>query len=72
MPKRKITLLDFIVEIGPNKLARKLKINESTVRQWRRGYCLPRAEYMLKINRLTKGRLTYAEMIETHFKNRKI
>ena len=71
MPKKKITLFDFIVERGPTKISKLLNVNESTVRQWKRGYCLPRPEVMMRIKKLTRGQLTYAEMIETHFSSRK-
>lgn len=68
MSEKKLSLKSWIESTGPTKVAYKLKVCESAVRQWHRGYCLPRPEIMRDIKRMTKGRLSYATMIEDHFR----
>lgn len=70
-PKR-MTLREWIEETGPNEVAELLNVPSVNVRQWKRGYCLPRAEQMRIIKKLTRGRIDYEDMIEPHFKNRDV
>lgn len=61
-------LIKWINEIGVADVAKLLKTDPASVRHWRRGFCLPRSEQMVKINRYSKGKVSYAEMIDTFFK----
>lgn len=60
-----MTLKNFINNYGASKLAKTLEVEASTVRQWRRERGLPRPALCVKINQLSKGRVTYRELIET-------
>lgn len=70
--KKALTLKEFIrgeVERdGIDRFKNKFSVTESTVNHWARGACLPRPEQMVRINRMSAGRVTYAEMIETFVK----
>lgn len=66
--KKHQSLKDWIDSESVQKIAKLLNVEESTVRHWRRGHCLPKAEQMREIKKLTKGTVSYDEMIETHFK----
>lgn len=63
-----VSLKDWINEVSVLEVARLLKVEDATVRHWRRGHALPRADHMQKINRLSRGTVSYEEMIETHLK----
>jgi len=65
--KTKISLKDWIDREGVATLAKKFGVNESTVRHWRRGHCLPKAEQMREIKKLSNGAVTYDTMIDNHF-----
>lgn len=67
MSKKKLTLRDWIDHQGIDQVAKKLKATRATVRHWRRGYCLPKSDQMLKIKKLSRGRLTIDSMVEAHF-----
>ncbi len=61
-----LSLKDWINSIGVPRVAKLLKVEESTVRHWRIGRCLPRAEQMFAIKKLSKGSVTYDQMIDNH------
>jgi len=65
--KQKISLKNWIDQEGVHKIAHILKVEESTVRHWRRGHCLPRTEQMRTIRKLSKGLVTYETIIDTYF-----
>ncbi len=65
-----LTLEEWINELGPNTVAKLMKVEPSAVRHWRRGYCLPRSEQMMRIHKFSRGRVTYAEMIESFYRGR--
>lgn len=48
----------------PIKVARKLGIDVSTVRYWRRGKTFPRVPEMQRIKRWTKGQISYSNIID--------
>jgi len=54
----------WIDDIGIEPLAEKLGIDPSAVSHWRRGHCHPQVRHMKKIVELSKGKLTYQEIIE--------
>lgn len=67
--KSVLTLKDYIrlsvTELGIDRIKNKFGVTESTINHWARGACLPRSEQMEKIVKLSDGRVSYAEMIET-------
>lgn len=67
----KKTLDEFIKESGIKQLAKKLDVVESSVRHWRRGYCLPEHRIMYTILKMSKGALTYEGVVETFVKQQK-
>lgn len=60
-----LSLQDWINEVGVREVSRVTGVNESAVRHWRRGHCLPRTDEMRKIHKYSNGRVSYEEMIET-------
>ncbi len=64
-------LKDWIIETGPKKAARLLGVEPQTVSQWRVGKALPRPENLVAIFKLSKGKVTYKEMIERFARARK-
>ncbi len=60
----KLTLKEWIEQTGPEKVAKLLDVNVSTVGHWHRGYCAPRDEVKVKIKKLSGGAVTYDDMIE--------
>ncbi len=63
-----MTLQAWIKETGVLKVRKELDVDPATVNYWKMGRSLPRPKYLVKINKLSKGRVTYAEMIETYVK----
>lgn len=61
-------LRDWIIKTGPTKVAKLLKVRPQTVSQWRLTDALPKPTTMVKIYKLTKGRVSYKNMVE-HFAN---
>ena len=61
-----IGLKEWIEKEGVQTVSKVLRVDESTVRHWRRGWVLPKATQMQKIVAITKGAVSYASMIETH------
>lgn len=59
-----MTLKVWIIKTGPKKVAKMLNVDPSTVSSWKTNGTLPRPKVMVKINKLTKGRVSYREMIE--------
>lgn len=68
--KSKISLRDWINQEGVSKIAEQLCVEQSTVRHWRSGHCLPKAQQMREIKKLSKGQVTYDVMIDEHFSDR--
>lgn len=59
-----MTLKHWIEKTGPKECAKLLKVDPATVSYWKLGSSLPRPHHMVKIYRLTNGRVTYKEMVE--------
>lgn len=64
-PKMHLTLSEWIEDVGVIHVANMLRVEKATVRLWRRGKNLPRTEQMKKIRTLSKGRVTYDQMIDS-------
>lgn len=64
------SLRSWIGRLGVPKVAKLLNVEEATVRHWRRGHCLPKAEQMYQIQKLSKGQVTYDGIINEHFEKR--
>ncbi len=69
MGTKRLTLLNFIDEVGIIPFAEKLDVHPSTVSHWRNCRVLPKAEQMLAIKEMSKGALTPDMMIEDYFKD---
>lgn len=59
-----MTLRNWIEKTGPKEVARLCGADPSTVSNWKLGVALPRPETMVRIFRLTKGKVTYQIMVE--------
>lgn len=68
MTKSNLTLGEWIDTKGTTHIANLLDVDESTVRHWRRGHCLPRPSQMLAIKKASRGAVTVDEMITSFFK----
>lgn len=55
---------DWIKEVGPKEVAKKLKVDVSTVSHWRNGDAFPRARFCKQIFQMSEGRVSYGEMVE--------
>lgn len=64
MSVKKMSLKVFIKKVGAKDLAAQLKVHDSAVRHWGRGFVLPRADQMLRIERVSKGAVTVQTMVE--------
>lgn len=71
MAKQNVSLRDWINANGVQAIAELLGVEDSAVRHWRRGHCLPRAEQMREIKRVSKGQVSYESMIDVFFEARK-
>lgn len=65
-----MTLSNWIIREGPKNIAKKLRVDPSTVCLWKKGRAFPRAKTLVKIHRMSRGKVTYAEIIE-HYAGRK-
>lgn len=65
--KKSMSLAEWIESEGTQTVARALKVNESAVRHWRRGWVLPSDETKLKIEKLSNGAVTVKNMIVSHY-----
>ncbi len=61
-----MTLREWIDGLGQVEVAKKLKVKRQHVHNWRRRSNLPRPATMVKIVKLTKGKVTYREMLEDY------
>lgn len=64
---KKTKLREWIAEVGHGVLAKALRVSESTVMHWARGYTLPNDELKLKIEKLSRGKVSLAVMITEHY-----
>jgi len=66
-----VTLKTWINLKTTKVIAKELNVDVSAVRHWRLGRSLPRADQMVKIRKLSRGKVNYAEMIHFHLKCQK-
>lgn len=59
-----MTLGDWIIEVTPCEVAKLLRVDITTVSAWKRAFCLPRPEQMVRIVALSRGRVSYGDMVE--------
>lgn len=63
-----MTLHAWIEKTGPKKVAKLLKVNESTVSRWRSYQSLPRPNKLMKIKTLSKNKIKTADVVATFTK----
>lgn len=63
-----MTLQEFIKREGPYKIALQLDISHVTVYRWSRMIGAPNADSMYRIVQLSKGEVTYQEIVEPYMK----
>ncbi len=56
----------WIEKTGPKIVAKRMKVDPSTVSLWRRGKTFPRAKRLMQLHRLSGGKVSFKEMIN-HF-----
>lgn len=61
-----LSLKEWIDREGILVVARALQVHESTVRHWRRNYCLPRTEQLIKIEKLSRGRVRIDDIVRNY------
>jgi hypothetical protein len=61
---KKMSLVDWIVATGPDKVAKRLGLHENTVLCWRRRHGLPTTKVMRKIKKITRGAIGYDQIID--------
>lgn len=59
-----MTLKNWIIKTGRKEVAEALSIKQSTISAWIQKKQAPKDKVKIKINRLSRGRVSYAEMIE--------
>ncbi len=55
---------DWIDQTGTGKLARIFKVSEATIFHWKAGRCDPRVDHMVKIRKLSRGSVSYIDIID--------
>lgn len=64
---KQLTLKEWIEREGVPTLAKALKVNEATVRHWRRGFTFPNSSQMHRIRALSKGAVSIDKSVDAHF-----
>lgn len=64
-------LSTWIEKEGPKKVAKDFGVDPSTVSFWRKGKSLPRPHHMAQIVKRSKGKVTFANIIEHFLANNK-
>ena len=59
-----MTLKTWIEKTGRKEVEQLLKIRQSTITAWLQKKQAPKDKVKIKINRMSHGRVSYAEMIE--------
>jgi hypothetical protein len=62
--KRDTSFREWIESMGIPKVSKVLNINHMTARHWLDGRTLPKAKHMMKIKKVTKGKISYEQIIE--------
>ncbi len=63
--QKRISFAEWIDREGVDRLAKRLKINRFTVLHWRAGRHHPRVDQMRVLKKLSKGQLSYDDIIES-------
>lgn len=69
---KQTTLRTWLEETGMDEGARLFKVDISTVRNWRAGRAVPRPPELAKIVKLSRGAVSYEEVIETFLRTQKL
>ncbi len=56
----------WVLKETPRKVAKALGVDPSSVCAWQSGKSCPRPDKMRAIQKLSRGRVTYADMIDYH------
>ncbi len=59
----------FIDKFTITKLAKRVGVTRRQVYRWKSGEMIPGAETMVRINKLSKGQVTYGDMIHHYLDN---
>jgi hypothetical protein len=66
-----MTLSNWIIRTGPKNVAKILNVDPGTVSQWKRKKSCPRPALLVKINKLSRGEVTYKSMLESFVSSKK-
>ena len=64
-----MTLKDFIDQVGQNEIAKELDVTQQAVSMWRNRGRIPMVKKIYHIVKMSKGLVSYAEVIEPYMKN---
>ncbi len=67
MSVKKLSLADWIEQTGVETICKALKVTEGAVRHWKKGHVLPRASYMMQIEKLSRGAVHIKDVVAHHF-----
>ncbi len=59
-----MTLRQWIINTGPKEVAKLCNVDPSTVSAWKVGKAFPRPKKLLTIHKISKGRVSYKELVE--------
>lgn len=66
MAKKQTKFSAWINTKGDSYLADILNVTEGSAGHWRRGHCIPRPAHMKKIVEMSRGRISYEDIIENY------
>jgi DNA-binding transcriptional regulator YdaS (Cro superfamily) len=69
--KERVTFRDWLFAVGTGQAMVLLGVSEATIRNWRIGRFLPRAEQMVKIKKASRGKVSIDQMVSAHMAFRK-
>lgn len=62
--KTRLTFAEWIDQVGPERLARVLRVNRYSINHWKAGRCFPRVHQMRRIKELAQGAIGYDDIID--------
>lgn len=65
-----MTLVTWIEKTGPKNLAKKMRVDPSTICNWKLSKSWPDPKRLLQINKMSGGKVTIVSMVH-HFAKRK-
>ena len=68
MKPKETKLSAWIKEVGLSEVAFEIRVDKAAVIKWRKNEVLPRDKHKVKIQKMTKGKITYKDMIDDFFK----